>query len=133
MARLGIIIYIALTLICFVNCLTLQKKHIKSEKRNVLKELVDDLRKEEKRSEHAHGIIFFFGDLNRDGRLTEVELRRLFSGNVFASHLDDLITVLMSRDLDNSQSLDVNEWEDIESMSRSELAMMLLAAHEINN
>lgn len=62
----------------------------------------------ETRSEHAHGIIFFFGDLNRDGALTEVELRRFFSGNVFAAHLDDLIQVLLSRDLDNSQSLDVN-------------------------
>lgn len=66
------------------------------------------MKKLETRSEHAHGIIFFFGDLNRDGALTEVELRRFFSGNVFAAHLDDLIQVLMSRDLDNSQSLDVN-------------------------
>ncbi|XP_062572589.1 uncharacterized protein LOC134234525 [Saccostrea cucullata] len=108
MARLVIITYLALTLVSYVHCLTLQNRHIKWGKRNELKELVDDLKEEEKRSEHAHGIIFFFGDLNRDGRLTEVELRRLFSGNVFTSHLDDLITVLMSRDLDNSQSLDVN-------------------------
>lgn len=69
---------------------------------------VDDLKDEEKRSDHAHGIVFFFGDLNRDGALTEVELRRLFSGNVFAAHLEDLIRVLLSRDLDNSQSLDVH-------------------------
>lgn len=69
---------------------------------------VDDLKDEDKRSDHAHGIVFFFGDLDRDGALTEVELRRLYSGSVFAAHLEDLIRVLLSRDLDNSQSLDVH-------------------------
>lgn len=37
-----------------------------------------------------------------------MELRRLYSGSVFAAHLEDLIRVLLSRDLDNSQSLDVH-------------------------
>ncbi|XP_056004611.1 uncharacterized protein LOC125660223 [Ostrea edulis] len=149
LTRTVIVLFVAtLTLSCFCNCLTFPNRHFKSDKNAIIhREMADDLKEEEKhtehaheeekrtehvheeekRTEHAHGIVFFFGDLDRNGELTEVELRRLFSGRVFASHLEDLIRVLMSRDLDKSQSLDVNEWEDIESMSRSELAMMLLS------
>eukprot|EP00105_Crassostrea_gigas_P029550 XP_011451534.1 PREDICTED: uncharacterized protein LOC105345170 [Crassostrea gigas] len=125
MVRAAIIYCITLSLVC--TCWTFSLRNIKSDKEVLLRELVDDLKDEEKRTDHAHGIVFFFGDLNRDGALTEEELRRLFSGNVFATHLEDLIRVLLSRDLDNSQSLDVHEWEDIESMSRGELALMLLS------
>ncbi|XP_061172023.1 uncharacterized protein LOC133181550 [Saccostrea echinata] len=74
-----------------------------------------DLMNREKRATESGvlDLLFQFGDSNKDDRLDEKEVRSLFCGQLFASQVNDIVIALMSRDSDQSNSLDLNEWRSI--------------------
>ncbi|XP_062572611.1 uncharacterized protein LOC134234539 [Saccostrea cucullata] len=87
------------------------------KKRDTAKaDLMNQLKREnEKRSTGSDvlDLLFQFGDTNKDKRLDEKEVRSLFCGQLFASQLNDIVIALLSRDSDQTNSLDLKEWRSI--------------------
>lgn len=52
-------------------------------------------------------LMFQFGDSNKDNRLDEREVRKLFCGKEFAASINDIIIAIMSRDSNKSNGIDL--------------------------
>ncbi|XP_061172034.1 uncharacterized protein LOC133181560 [Saccostrea echinata] len=75
-------------------------------------------------------LIFNYGDTNKDGLLSEEEVRKLFNCGTFAPHVNDIILKL--RKPDGSLSMDIAAWRavvfteaDMKDLTRSPYVLIL--------
>ncbi|XP_022336869.2 uncharacterized protein LOC111133083 [Crassostrea virginica] len=67
-------------------------------------------------------LLFKFADTNMSGGLDYMEVRELFNSHLFSANANDIMWVIMSRDIDKSLTLDREEWRSIE-FSKTELEL----------
>ncbi|XP_062572612.1 uncharacterized protein LOC134234540 [Saccostrea cucullata] len=80
-------------------------------------------------------LIFTYGDINKDGLLSESEVRKLFNCGTFAPHVNDIILKL--RNPDGSLSMDIAAWRavrfteaDMKDLTRSPYVIILSRDNE---